>query len=57
MSAQQIIVTPDFDPEDCCEICGEGWNGGPEAEMFDPATDDVFICHAQCGLSAGYEVA
>jgi hypothetical protein len=54
-----------------CELCGERFGPNDErAEMFDPelmiqiemgnVTDDEaesVSCHAQCGLSRGYEVA
>ncbi len=44
-----------------CEICGE-LKSAEMAEMYDP-TGQTFLeggsvyCHAQCGLSRGYEVA
>jgi hypothetical protein len=53
-----------------CEICGEWIKPHEEqAEMYDPIAVDlsgpfidyiegmVFICHAQCGLNKGLEVA
>jgi hypothetical protein len=47
-----------------CDICGEPL-GGPNAEvaeMFDPECTDMnvsnhVICHAQCGIDRGLEVA
>lgn len=43
-----------------CELCGEIIRPTDEAaEMFDPAQpdDESVVCHADCGLSRGYEVA
>jgi len=44
-----------------CEICGERIRSDEAmAEMYDPkapATVDSVICHAECGLGKGYEVA
>lgn len=49
---------------DQCEICGEQIGESEEAaEMYDPAWGDWqpdkpnVICHAQCGLNLGFEVA
>jgi len=55
--------------ESRCGLCGEvfkdeddpdrGTGSDERAEMYDPDDEDAdsVICHAQCGLSAGYEVA
>jgi hypothetical protein len=47
-----------------CEICGEKFRPNDErAEMYLPASDgtvgdgESVICHADCGLSRGFEVA
>lgn len=44
-----------------CEICGEPMDGraNGNAEMYDPAHPEVdsVVCHADCGLARGYEVA
>lgn len=42
-----------------CEICGERFRPNDEqAEMYDPDSDaGSVICHAQCGLWKGFEVA
>ncbi len=43
-----------------CEICGEPLDGrgNGEAEMYDPAeVRESVICHADCGLARGYEIA
>lgn len=47
-----------------CEICGERFSladaeRGDVAEMYDPAAadPDSKICHAECGLAAGMEIA
>lgn len=45
--------------ETVCQICGEAFKPADErAEMYDPSLDEAsVICHAQCGLWRGYEVA
>ena len=42
-----------------CEICGERFRPNDErAEMYNPESDEQsVICHADCGLWRGYEVA
>lgn len=46
-----------------CGICEERFTGtgvgsDEQAEMYDPATNgESALVHAQCGLSAGWEVA
>lgn len=46
-----------------CEICGERWaeTGDEEiAEMWDrdwPDDRPAVICHAQCGIDKGYDIA
>jgi hypothetical protein len=43
-----------------CDICGELFDDNSQkAEMFDPEepTDESVICHAECGLQKGFEVA
>lgn len=42
-----------------CDLCDEPLSG-ETAEMYDPLAgndQDSVVCHAQCGLSAGLEVA
>jgi len=58
-----VDFVPDHEPREggrqCCEICGEGFKPSDErAEMYDAMehTKSV-VCHAQCGLSAGLEIA
>lgn len=45
--------------EERCEICGEKFQPRDQvAEMYDLDTDEgSVICHAECGLGRGYEVA
>lgn len=49
--------------EQRCEICGEGvLSYNPMAEMFDPDPQappwqESVICHAECGLAKGFELA
>ena len=45
--------------DDRCELCGERFYATDErAEMYDPTKDEQSVlCHAQCGLSRGMEVA
>ncbi len=47
-----------------CELCGEQFRPADErAEMYRPAADgtigdgEAVICHAECGLQRGFEVA
>jgi hypothetical protein len=42
-----------------CALCHEATTEDDRAEMYNPAKPDVgsVICHPQCGLSAGLEVA
>jgi hypothetical protein len=43
-----------------CDVCGEELKPNDEvAEMYDPEDDDgdPVICHAQCGLDKGLEIA
>jgi hypothetical protein len=39
-----------------CDLCGEG---GADAEMYDPKAEDdsSVLCHHQCGIDRGYELA
>lgn len=51
------------DPRPRCDLCGEAIKPGDMAEMYDPSTVELtapsnhYICHAECGLSQGFEVA
>lgn len=49
-------VEPDWDDELVCELCGEVIAEGTAAEMVLPDGRTV-ICHDQCGLDRGGEVA
>lgn len=51
-----------------CELCGEPLDGrgNGTAEMYDPSwltsietleDQDSVICHADCGLARGYDIA
>lgn len=46
-----------LEPE-CCELCGEPITGN-KAEMYDPSdqSKESVICHPECGLSEGYDIA
>lgn len=49
-----------LDQPERCEICGEEIQRYlPMAEMYDPKQPelDSKICHAECGLNAGLDIA
>ena len=48
------------EPEIMCDLCGDGITEDDEsAEMYDTTNPDgpSVICHAQCGLNQGMEIA
>lgn len=54
-----IAPRPARDLRPRCDICGEAIRpNGEMAEMYDPiAGGHSVICHADCGLALGFEVA
>lgn len=58
-------MTTKRDPRPRCELCGEPIKpNGEMAEMYDPTVpydpavgEDATICHAECGLARGMEIA
>jgi len=51
------VTTSELFEKDECGVCGEGL-AGDVAEMYDPATESgSVVCHAECGVMAGLQIA
>lgn len=58
MTYEPAIKPSPPDDKRCC-ICGEPFGASHQelAEMYDPKSKEGGLCHAECGLQKGWEVA